>query len=88
MQTKSRAGDEQKDCLHGLQEGASILDSQFNVAPVKITTGNNKISDYLASDQGEYEYQNMIISFYNAPFSVYDSSNSNKSAEFQHYISP
>lgn len=48
-QAKRRAGNKQKDCLHGLQKGAAELDSQFSARPVKITTTNGKLSDILAS---------------------------------------
>lgn len=36
VQAIRRAGDEQKDCLHGLHEGAAELDGQFSARPVKI----------------------------------------------------
>ena len=51
----SRAGDEQKDSLHGLKERASVLDSKLSARPVKSITANSKLSDNLASVLGESE---------------------------------
>lgn len=61
MQTKSRAGSKQQDGLHGLQERAAILDSEFSARPVKIITANNKITAYSAFSQQDTEQYNCLI---------------------------
>lgn len=81
MRARSRAGDEQKDSLHGLQEGAAVQDGEFSARPVKSITANSKLSDNLASVLGESEcppqrFYNTLILVYNLPFSGYDSDES------------
>ena len=65
-QAKRRAGDEQKDCLHGQHGGAAELDGQLSARPVKITTGNNKLSDHFLC----YGNQNALHSAFTTHFIV------------------
>lgn len=83
-QAERRAGDEQKDCLHGLHEGAAELDGQFSARTVKITKANSTLSDNSASLLQDPEFPpqrfyNLVTLLCNLPFSDLDR---NESAEF------
>ncbi len=45
VRAKRRAGNEQKDRLHRLHEGASELDGHFSARAAKNTTANRQLSD-------------------------------------------
>lgn len=45
LQAKSRARDEEEDCLYGLYEGAAVQDSQLSACPVKITIATRQLFD-------------------------------------------